>query len=80
MGARQAPDRALQGVLHAGTEITECPRSLLLGDLGPLFQPATLGLVTIERGKAGRVDHEPQHHEVGVDLAGKHRLQVELKE
>ena len=48
-----------------------CVRSL-----GPALEPALLGLVGLD---AGLVADEPEEHEVGVDLAGEHRLEVELE-
>ena len=69
---KRALDAAAQVPEHAGSEP--------LGLLRPLLQPAALRPVAVAWYEACRVQHQPQQHEVGVDLADKHRLEIEVEE
>ena len=69
----------LERLLDALLEIAECARALLLGNLGPLLEPAGLGPIALARRKARGVRHEPQQHEVREHLAVEHRLEIELE-
>ena len=77
--AREAPAHDPQRPLHAPAQLAERAGALLLGLAGPLLQPAGLGPLALAGHEARGVHDEPQQHEVGVDLAGEHRLQVELQ-
>src|SRR5262249_20301664 len=70
----------LQSTLNATAQVSQCARALLLGVLSPLLEPAGLRPPALARREARGVGHEPEHDEVGVDLAGKHGLEIELKE
>ena len=76
--AREAPAENPQRPLHAPAQLAERAGALLLGFAGPLLQPAGLGPLALARHKTQRMHDEPQEHEVRIDLAGKHRLEVEL--
>ena len=71
----------LEGPLHPAPQFSEGAGALFFGELGPLLQPAGLGALGLALGgEAGGVGAEPEQHEVGEDLAGKHGLQVEFQE
>ena len=71
----EATAECLDRLLDALAESVERAGAVLAGGAGPAFEPALLGAVGLD---AGLVADEPQQHEVGVDLAGEHRLEVEL--
>ena len=76
--AREAPAENPQRPFHAPAQLAERAGALLLGFAGPLLQPAGLGPLALARHEARGMHDEPQQHEVRVDLAGEHRLEVEL--
>ncbi len=78
--AGEAFAQDLQGALDAAAQIAQGAGALLVGDLGPLLQPAGLRPLGLARGEARGVGHEPEQDEVGIDLAGEHGLEVELEE
>ena len=78
--AREAPAENPQRPLHAPAQLPERAGALLLGLAGPLLQPAGLGPLALARRESRGMDDEPQQHEVRVDLAREHRLEVELEE
>ena len=77
--AREAAAENLKGALDPAPQLAERAGALPLGFAGPLLQPAGLRPALIARRESGGVGDEPDQHEVGVDLARKHRLQVELE-
>ena len=76
--AREAPAEYPQRPLHAPAQLAERAGALLLGFAGPLLQPAGLGPLALARYETRGVHDEPQQHDVRIDLAGEHRLEVEL--
>ena len=77
--AREATAENLEGALDPAAQFTERAGAFPLGFTGPLLQPAGLRPVVSARCKPGGVGDEPDEHEVGVDLAREHRLEVELE-
>ena len=69
----------LQRLLDATAQVAQGAGALLVGDLGPLLQPAGLRPLGLARREARGVRHEPEQDEVGIDLAGEHGLEVELE-
>ena len=69
--AAQTADRQL----HAELQAVPQPHALALPLLGPALQPALSRSLCLD---AGLVAEQPEQHEVGVQLAVHHRLQVEL--
>ena len=69
----------LQRPLDAAAQVAQGAGALLVGELGPLLQPAGLGPLALARREARGVGHEPEQDEVGIDLAGEHGLEVELE-
>ena len=78
--AGQAGTEDRKRALDAAPQVPEHACSEPLRLLRPLLQPAALGPVAVARHEARRVYHQPQQHEVGVDLADKHRLEIEVEE
>ena len=74
VGEEAAAER-LDRLLDALAERVERAGAVLPAALRPPLEPALLGPVGLD---AGLVADEPQQREVGVDLAGEHRLEVEL--
>ena len=71
----EAAAEGLDRLLDALAQRVERAGAVLVGGPGPALEPALLGSVGLD---ARLVADEPQQHEVGVDLAGEHRLEVEL--
>jgi len=76
-GETRAQD--LQDALDAAAQFPQRPRALPFRLAGPLLQPACLGPFALPRCEARCVSHEPQEHEVGVDLARENRIEIELE-
>ena len=71
--------RILEGPLDAAPQVPEGPGAEPLSLLRPLLQPAGLGTVSLARREARGMNDEPQQHEIGIDLPGEHRFEVELE-
>ena len=67
-------------LLDLPPQLLECGHALGFRLLGPLLQPAGFGTVSLPWREARGVRHKPKQHEVGVDLAAEHGLEVELEE
>ena len=89
--AGEARAQGFERALDAAAQLPERPRALAVRLAGPSLQPAGLGpgqpaigwaavgWAAVARGEAGGVGHEPEQHEVGVDLAREHRLEIEFE-
>ena len=78
--AGEALAEDLQRLLDTAAQVAEGARALLLGQLGPLLQPAGLRPIAVAGREARGVGHEPEQDEIGIDLAVEHGLEVELQE
>ena len=72
----EAAAECLDRLLDALAQRVERAGAVLAGGAGPALEPAVLGALGLD---ARLVADEPEQHEVGVDLAGEHRLEVELE-
>ena len=77
--ARESLAETLQRMLDAAAQLAQRAGALLFGLAGPFLEPAGLGPITIARCEPGRVGHHPDEHEVGEQLAGEDRFEVELE-
>ena len=66
-------------MLDAAAQLAERTGALPFGLAGPFFEPAGLGSITIARCEPGGVRHHPDEHEVGEQLAGEDRFEIELE-
>jgi hypothetical protein len=72
----EAAAECLDRLLDALAQSVERAGAVLAGGAGPALEPAVLRALGLD---PRLVADEPQQHEVGVDLAGEHRLEVELE-
>jgi len=75
---QEALAKAGDGLLDATAQIIERAGALLLGALRPTLEERLARPLSGQGLKPRLVANEPEEDEVGVDLALKHRLQVEL--
>ena len=77
--AGEARAQDFEGAFDTAAQLPERPRALTVRLAGPSFQPAGLGPAALARGEARGVGHEPEQHEIGVDLAREHRFEIEFE-
>ena len=77
--AGEARAQDFERAFDTAAQLPERPRALTVRLAGPSFQPAGLGPVALARSEARGVGHEPEQHEIGVDLAREHRFEIEFE-